>query len=331
MRLKERITKGSKTPYDKAVAIQAWFTTLDRFKYTLQVPQTQSPAALIQFLTKTRSGYCQQFAFGMAVLARLAGIPSRVVVGYTQGSFSGNDNWQVKTSDAHAWPELYFPGVGWLRFEPTPPNTAGLPGQATAVPPPYSTPLAAEPNINPETGLRVSTNPSPESTQGSKSQSGLNKLKKTAPTGAGGATAGRHGTPLILPVLIALLALILIAPATTRALGRRWRWWRAHDDVARAHVAWHELRNDLTDHRIPYRASERPVRSPAASPRRWAWQVPSATRWSASPWPRNGPATRSGPPTPPGSRRTRPWCGAPSRVRARRRRAGLRSSRRHRR
>ena len=51
---------------------------------------------------------------------------------------------------------------------------------------------------------------------------------------------------------------MLIAPATTRALARRWRWWRAQDDLTRAHVAWHELRNDLTDHRIAYRASESP-------------------------------------------------------------------------
>ena len=132
-KLVKRITRSKTTPYGKAVAIQAWFTAPGHFTYTLKVPSTQSPAALIQFLTKTKAGYCQQFAFAMAVLARLVGIPSRVVVGYTQGTFIGNDNWQVKTSDAHAWPELYFPGVGWLRFEPTPPNAAGLPGQATAI------------------------------------------------------------------------------------------------------------------------------------------------------------------------------------------------------
>ena len=183
------------------------------------MPSTQSPAALIQFLTKNKEGYCQQFAFGMAVLARLAGIPARVVVGYTQGSFIGNDNWQVKTSDAHAWPELYFPGVGWLRFEPTPPNAAGLPGQATAIPPPYSTPLADQQIINPATGQQGQHQPQPGVDPESKSQSGLNKLKKTAPVGAGGATGQHGGTPPILPVLIALLALILIAPATTRALG----------------------------------------------------------------------------------------------------------------
>ena len=177
------------------MAIQAWFTAPGHFKYTLKVPSTQSPAALIQFLTKTKAGYCQQFAFAMAVLARLAGIPSRVVVGYTQGSFVGNDNWQVKTSDAHAWPELYFPGAGWLRFEPTPPNSAGLPGQATAIAPPYSTPLSDQQIINPETGQQINPNPNPGSTPESKSQSGLNKLKKTAPGGAGGAAGQRTAAP----------------------------------------------------------------------------------------------------------------------------------------
>src|SRR5207248_10395712 len=60
------------------------------------------------------------------------------------------------------------------------------------------------------------------------------------------------------PAIIALLVVLLIAPATTRMAARRWRWWRAQDDLARAHVAWHELRNDLTDYRIPYRDSETP-------------------------------------------------------------------------
>ena len=259
IQLVQRITKHKDTPYSKAVAIQAWFTTPGRFTYSLKVPQTQSPNALIDFLTKSRTGYCQQFAFAMAVLARLVGIPSRVVVGYTQGTFSGSDNWQVKTTDAHAWPELLFPGVGWLRFEPTPPDSAGQqPGQATAIPPPYSTPLADQP-INPATGQRVDPSTSQSPIQGSHGQQSLSKLKKTAPTGGRDATAARHhGTPPFVPVIIALLAVLLIAPATTRIAGRRWRWWRAQDDLSRAHVAWRELRNDLTDYRIPYRDSETP-------------------------------------------------------------------------
>jgi transglutaminase-like putative cysteine protease len=223
-KLVRRITAGRNTPYGKAVAIQAWFTAPGHFKYSLKVPSTQSPAALIQFLTKSKKGYCQQFAFAMAVLARLEGIPSRVVVGYTQGSFTGNDNWQVKTSDAHAWPELFFPGAGWLRFEPTPPDSAGQAGQATAIPPPYSTPLSDQPNVNPATGQQIPRNPNPGVTPESKSQLGLNRVKKTAPGGVGGTAAGRHhGTPPFVPVIIALLVVLLIAPATTRVAARRWR------------------------------------------------------------------------------------------------------------
>jgi transglutaminase-like putative cysteine protease len=258
--LANRITAGRTTAYGRAVALQQWFTSPGRFKYTLRVPQTQSASALIHFLTVDKRGYCQQFAFAMAVLARLVDIPARVVVGYTQGSFIGNNTWQVKTSDAHAWPELYFPGAGWLRFEPTPPNTVGLPGQATASAPPYSIPLSGSGgSINPVTGLRTQTSPNSAGNSSGAGKSALNKVKKTAPTGAAGVGGHRrHGTSPIVLVVIVLLAVMLIAPATTRALGRRWRWWRAHDDVSRAHVAWHELRNDLTDYRIAYRASESP-------------------------------------------------------------------------
>jgi len=252
---------GSRTsPYRKAVAIQQWFTKPGHFQYSLNVSPSQSSSALIHFLTKTKKGYCQQFAFAMAVLARLAGIPSRVVVGFTQGTFAGGYAWHVSTSDSHAWPELYFPGAGWLRFEPTPPAsvTGGQPGQATAWAPGYSLPqqgLADQPN--PQTGIRGHNLPGTRANAPSNSKIGLNKAKKLAPPGSGGTAANRrHGTPPILPVALALLAVLLIAPATTRAVARRWRWWRARDDVARAHVAWHELRNDLTDHRIAYRDSE---------------------------------------------------------------------------
>ena len=104
----------------------------------------------------------------MAVLARMVGIPARVVVGYTQGSFIGNNTWQVKTSDAHAWPELYFPNAGWLRFEPTPPNSVGLAGQATASAPPYSTPLSDSiGNVSPNSGGSSSSNFVPQSNSAS--------------------------------------------------------------------------------------------------------------------------------------------------------------------
>ena len=120
----------------RRVALQGWFTDSGQFTYSLNVEQAGPARGADQFLTTQRRGYCQQFAFAMAVLARLLGIPSRVAVGYTAGtSHAVHDRWLVKTSDAHAWPELYFQRPGWLRFEPTP---AGAGGQATAIQPAYT-------------------------------------------------------------------------------------------------------------------------------------------------------------------------------------------------
>jgi len=193
-------------------------------------------------------------------MARTLDIPARVVVGFLPGSRGANGTWTVSLRDAHAWPELYFPGAGWLRFEPTPPNTLGQPGQATASAPPYSIPLSVSGGgINPATRLNTPSGSTAGGTSAGAKKLGLNNIKKAAPGGASGVGGHRrHGTPPIVPVALALLAVMLIAPATTRALGRRWRWWRAHDDASRAHVAWRELRNDLTDYRISYRASESP-------------------------------------------------------------------------
>ena len=130
--LTRRIAAGRTSAYAEAVALQQWFTRPGNFTYTLNAAQPRDANALWTFLTRTKRGYCQQFAFAMAVMARLLGIPSRVVVGYTQGTYQGNGIWAVRTSDAHAWPELYFAGAGWLRFEPTPSGAPGQAGQATA-------------------------------------------------------------------------------------------------------------------------------------------------------------------------------------------------------
>jgi len=273
--LAHRITAHQHSEYDKAVALQNWFTQTGNFVYAINgVSSANNPQALKQFLTKTKKGYCQQFAFGMAVLARLLHIPARVVIGYTQGTLVTTGTWQVKTSDAHAWPELYFSGAGWLRFEPTPANIAGLAGQATAFSPPYSNPQEdAAISINPQNGLPSQIGPSQQTpSQHSNKKQFIGKLKG-ATGGAGNSGLGRKGASSPLPaVAIALLAVLLIAPGVTRLVTRRWRWWKAHDDAARAHVAWCELRDDLTDHRIPSRPSE----SPRALTRRLA-QVLSLT------------------------------------------------------
>jgi hypothetical protein len=252
-KLAQRITQGQNTFYGEAVDLQHWFTQSGRFTYSLDVQEPDTSKALINFLTKDRRGYCQQFAFAMAVLARLLDIPSRVAVGYTEGSPIGHGRWQVRTSDAHAWPELYFQGAGWLRFEPTP---AGSGGQATAVQPAYTLPpLLAVPGGTQSVPTPAATAPQTGATPG---QSGsLAKLRRLSATGAGGGSgASRSGS--IWLIAVAVVVVLLITPRLARSLTRRRRWSRARGDRERAQAAWLELLDDLTDHKIAWSASESP-------------------------------------------------------------------------
>jgi hypothetical protein len=251
--LANKITRGQTSNYGKAVALQRWFTTGDRFTYSLDVGQLNSSAALTQFLTTTRRGYCQQFAFAMAVLARLVRIPSRVAVGYTPGTYLSNGRWQVKTSDAHAWPELYFQGAGWLRFEPTP---AGSGGQDTAFAPAYSYPILPASPVSPTPSpTQAAAVPNSHATQPGGARGG--KLENL---GGGSAAGGKHGSgshPIGL-LVAAALGLALVTPWSARSLTRRRRWLSAAGDSRQADAAWHELLDDLADHRIASPASESP-------------------------------------------------------------------------
>ena len=71
---------------------------------------------------QTRRGLCEQFASTFAVMARTLGIPSRVAVGFTPGELNGDGSYSVFGKNAHAWPEVWFDGIGWVDFEPTPPG-----------------------------------------------------------------------------------------------------------------------------------------------------------------------------------------------------------------
>ncbi len=254
--LTKRITAGHDGAYSRAVALQEWFTEPGNFTYSLTAAQPNGASGLMTFLTKTKRGYCQQFAFAMAVMARLAGIPSRVVVGYTQGVHQANDTWLVRTSDAHAWPELYFQGAGWLRFEPTPsgaPGQAG--GQATAVAPAYSIPPLGSivPTQKPSSSV-VSPSARPSA---SASAGGIGSKERQLSGTGGTGRAAAAALPIVL-LIIVVLAVAAVTPRATRSLTRRRRWFMAGDDTGRAHAAWLEFRDDLTDHRIACRASESP-------------------------------------------------------------------------
>ena len=113
------LTEGKTTAYQKALALQDYLRG-PTFDYDLSVPElTSGGDQLTRFLFDVKRGYCEQFASAMAAMARAVGLPARVAIGFTPGRQSG-DRWEVTTRDAHAWPEIWFNELGWVRFEPTP-------------------------------------------------------------------------------------------------------------------------------------------------------------------------------------------------------------------
>jgi len=247
-----RVTAGSHTAFAKAVALERWFLS-SRFGYSVSSKLPDTPQGLLKFLTTSRRGFCQQFAFAMAVLARLIGIPSRVAIGFTAGTPRPNGTWVVTTADAHAWPELYFSGLGWLRFEPTP---SGAGGQDTAVEPSY---VSAAPSGAGTTKPHPSNNLIPNSRTGSGHPNILGHVKH--PDLSGGAPAGARPGGSAAPIgwiILAVLAACAVAPGTTRLITRRRRWATVTDDAALASAAWQELCANLEDYGMRCRASESP-------------------------------------------------------------------------
>ena len=234
----DTLTRGKPNPFDKALALQDWLRDPKVFSYNLNVPSlARGGDQLVRFLTVVREGYCEQFATAMAVLAREVGIPARVAVGFTPGEPTANGRFEVSARDAHAWPELYFPGVGWVPFEPTPRSD----GQA--VPPLYTTlsgrqvasptspTLAAQGGATPSTAAVPGALREPDANQAS-SQLG---------------SASRHRSLLArrpVQVALALVVLLLAVPlakGVRTLLARRRARVGPRDAVAEAYgelAAW---------------------------------------------------------------------------------------------
>ena len=212
-------TAGQTTEFGKVDALANWLSG-GQFSYNLTAAPLTSAASLLNFLTKTKSGFCVQYAYAMTVLTRLLGIPARFVVGYTAGTRLKNGSYEVRNTDAHAWTEVYFPTFGWIRFEPTPA------GQGTATPPNYMTGGTGHgqlPGTSPILGAtsgQANKNPNPHAT-------GLNRLSPQGVLGgsAGGSAGGRAGTPWTAVALAVIAAFALafglitiVAPPTRRTL-----------------------------------------------------------------------------------------------------------------
>lgn len=175
-RLAREIVGDADNGYDAAVALQDHLRTSSDFRYSLNVPEPTSDDAVWDFL-QDGAGYCVQFASAMTIMARSLGIPARMSIGYLPGSVGADGVAVVRGKDAHAWPEIYFDDVGWVRFEPTPATQSGvLPehaATATARPTQSATTSAAptQTSARPTRSEAIQSSPSGAAAAGSSSQS----------------------------------------------------------------------------------------------------------------------------------------------------------------
>jgi transglutaminase-like putative cysteine protease len=124
-RFARRLAAGARSPYEVVRRIRA--ELLAGWSYSEDPPATRLP--LMSFLFAERRGYCQQFSGAFALLARMAGVPTRVAAGFTAGQRdAGRGEWVVRDYDAHSWDEVWFPRYGWVTFDPTPAVAPALQG-----------------------------------------------------------------------------------------------------------------------------------------------------------------------------------------------------------
>ena len=248
--LVDQVVPDGASRIEAARAIQTYLRTSGGFSYSLELPETvtnefgqsERPDAISLFL-RTKVGYCVQFATAMVMMARESGIPARMAIGFLPGT-ADRGTYTVRASDAHAWPELFFEGVGWLRFEPTPSGTQNT------VAPPYS--LAP---TTPDTTDPSSTASSSSSASSNTRADGANDPGAEDPTTTSGtqddttSILGPQTRTVLLWVLLGLVVGALgsmAVPLAARARMRR-RLKEAPDEATRVEIEWQAMVERLGD------------------------------------------------------------------------------------
>ncbi|MGW2837179.1 transglutaminase TgpA family protein [Streptomyces sp. NPDC001493] len=264
-----QVTRGSANHYEQAVALQDWFAQNGGFTYDTSVNSGTGTAAIARFL-KDKRGFCVHFSFAMAAMARTLGIPARVAVGFTPGTTQADGSVSVGLRDAHAWPELYFEGVGWTRFEPTP-TRGSVPSYTVPQAPTGSTDTSAAPTAS------VSAQPSAAPSASESCSALMRKEGACGPSAAPVAadTAGPGfplGTVALVALGVVLVVLVPLSPLLWRTRQRRRRLYGSGgrtpaDAAARTLAVWREITDTAWDHGIvpdealtPRRAADRVVR-----------------------------------------------------------------------
>ncbi|MGH9169959.1 MAG: transglutaminase domain-containing protein [Acidimicrobiales bacterium] len=240
------LVRGESSLAAKATSIQDFLKTHYTYKLATVSSGSSKPyAALEDFLFHSYKGYCQQFAGAFTVLARIDGLPTRIAIGFLPGDreTASADTYVVTGSEVHAWPQVYFPGTGWIDFEPTP--GAGAPPRAPV-------PTTTVPTVTvPPTTLGGGSVPTTRvacrgcqplsvkgtSPKGTSLPPGIPKSGgRVLGSGSSGGSSGSSGAGYVLLVMGLLAALwVLVVPGS-----RRVRWLRTKVPVAGMALAWHD-------------------------------------------------------------------------------------------
>jgi transglutaminase-like putative cysteine protease len=234
------VAGAARGPYAAAAALESWFRATGGFRYSNR-PFVYSPAPLVGFVAQTRAGYCQYFAGAMALMLRYLGVPARVAVGFSSGTYVARKHvWRVSDHDAHAWVEAWFRGYGWLPFDPTP--EAGRPerGRLDA---PYA---SAARGGGVGRVVRVGTAGSYNAVQ-SAHRHGDQVTSSNGAASTGRAAGSRDGNLL---ALLALLAGAAVAAVVAAKLAVRRVRYVTRDPRRTAAACRRELADFLVDQRI---------------------------------------------------------------------------------
>ncbi len=241
------VTRDATTVFDQMIALQNWFRT--EFQYNIDVQLGNSNDAIESFL-RTKEGFCQQFAGTFAAMARSLGVPSRVAVGFTDGTIGTDGRYHVYGRNYHAWPEVWFDDVGWVAFEPTP-------GRGSADTTAYTGVEPAQDNSTSSGGGEGEgaggapvvqstvpfTNPFEDGTDGNGTgDPSATTVPPVASSGSGRSDNSTSAIPFALLAIGALLgAWIVFAPRVVRARAAH----HAHNPAERVISAWHRSLGSL--------------------------------------------------------------------------------------
>jgi transglutaminase-like putative cysteine protease len=247
-RIAEDVTAGATNDYDRMVRLQNWFRNTGGFSYSLAPSAGSGISELVRFLTTDKVGYCEQFAAAMAVLARSLGVPARVAVGFLAPHRQNDGTLLYTSDDLHAWPEIYFSGSGWVRFEPTPASRTGAPPSWTV----------GSGSRNPTAAPSITAAPSGVPTT---------PARRTPQAASSSSSSDSRATEVSVAVGLVLVLLVLALPRLARSRQRRRRLDGVPagpdgtDAAALADGAWLELLATARDLGIalPVRRSVRDV------------------------------------------------------------------------